>query len=236
MISHGRVERLRRGISKWLVRLTPLRLLGGHKHPIKLEALGQGDGAWTLPENCLDSASVCYCFGVGCDASFDLALEKRYACAVHSFDPTPSSIEYMSRQPDWPLVFKPWGIWSCDTKKALFHQDVTDNTNLSLINPGEARGGKQTEVELFSIKTIMQRLRHEKVTLIKMDIEGAWFEVLQDIAGNKLLPDVLCVEFDSPTSLLKVLKIIRLLRKAGLVCVHRKRDDYLFVAEKSLAL
>lgn len=236
MITHGRIERLRRGFSKWMVRLIPLRLLGGYEHPIKLELLGQGDGAWTLPENCLNSASICYCFGVGCDASFDLDLAKRYACTVHSFDPTPSSIEYMNQHPDWPLVFKPWGVWSSDTKKALYHQDVTDNTNLSLINPGDFRGGKQTDVELFSLKTIMQRLGHKKATLIKMDIEGAWCEVLHNVATTAILPDILCVEFDSPTSVLKVVKTIRLLRKSGLVCVHRQRDDYLFVTEKILML
>jgi len=235
MIAKGRIERLRRGVSKWLVRVTPFRLLGGYKHPLKLELLGQGDGAWTIPTNVLGPTSICYCFGVGCDASFDVVLSKRYTCPVYSFDPTPSSIEYMSQHLDWPLVFKPWGIWSCDTTMALFHQDVSDVTNLSLINPGDFRGGKRADVELYSLKTIMQRLGHKKVALIKMDIEGAWFEVLQNMTESSIVPDVLCVEFDSPTSFLKVVKTIRLLRKAKLICIHRQRDDYMFVKEKFLA-
>ena len=234
MITHGRVERLRRGISKWLVRVTPFRLLGGRKHSLELESLGQGDGAWTIPESLLDSDSICYCFGVGCDASFDIALANQFGCHVHSFDPTPSSIEYMSQHPEWPLVFKPWGVWSSDTTMALFHQDASDDTNLSLINPGDFRGGKQSDVELFSLKTIMQRLGHSKITMIKMDIEGAWFEVLRSMAAAGIFPKVLCVELDSPTSILKVRKIIRLMRVAGLVCIHRQRDDYLFVTERHL--
>ena len=236
MIIHGRIERIRRGLSKWLVRIIPLRLLGGQRSVLKLETLGQGDGAWSVPENILDSSSICYSFGIGCNASFDVSLAQHYACLVYCFDPTPSSIEYMCQYSDWPLEFKPWGIWSCDTTKALYYQDISDETNLSLINPGEFRGGKQGDVELFSLKTIMQRLGHEKVTLIKMDVEGAWFNVLQDIAVHAILPDILCVEFDSPTSLLRVVKTIRKLGEAKLICIHRQRDDYLFVNESMLSI
>lgn len=228
MITHGRIERVRRGLSKCLVRLIPLRLLGGDKVKPNLERLGKGDGAWTIPRKALDSGAVCYCFGVGCDASFDLALAERYSVQIHSFDPTPSSIEYMRQHSDWPVIFHPWGIWNLDTTKSLFQQDIYDNTNLSLINPGNYRGGKQVDVELCSMKTILQRLGHEKIALIKMDIEGAWFEVLQDMIENTIIPDILCVEFDSPTSLAKVYKIIKRLRNAGLICIHRQKDDYLF--------
>ncbi len=234
MVSHGRVERFRRGLFKWMVRLTPLRLLGGRKHSLKLVALGQGDGSWTVADGLLGDSSVCYCFGIGCDASFDVALVERYACKVFSFDPTPSSIEYMGQHADWPLTFSPWGVWSSDMKMPLYRQDVADDTNLSVIDSGTSRGGKQAEVEFCSLPTIMQRLGHQNITLLKMDIEGAWFEVLGNMLLHSIVPEALCVEFDSPTSLLRVLTTIKNLRQAGLVCIHRDRDDYLFVRETAL--
>lgn len=229
MITHGRIERIRRGVSKWFVRLVPLRLLGGRPLDIKLDRLGHGDGAWTIPQKALNPGAVCYCFGVGCDASFDLALAARHAIKVHSFDPTPSSIEYMGQHTEWPIKFHPWGVWRQDSVRTLYRQDSNDETNLSLLNPGSYRGGKQGEVELYSLNTIIQRLGHEYISLIKMDIEGAWYEVLKNMIENNIIPDVLCVEFDSPTSLLKVYGTIRRLRSSGLKCIHRHRDDYLFV-------
>ena len=105
MITHGRIERIRRGLSKWLVRLVPLKLLGGRKSSLALERLGNGDGAWTVPKKDLTPGAVCYCIGIGCNASFDLALADRSSTQVHSFDPTPSSIEYMNRNPEWPINF-----------------------------------------------------------------------------------------------------------------------------------
>jgi hypothetical protein len=50
-----------------------------------------------------------------------------------------------------------------------------------------------------------------------------------------IVPDVLCVEFDSPTSLVKVVKTIKRLSKAGLTCIHRQKDDYLFVKKTKIA-
>ncbi len=228
-MTHGRIERVRRGISKWLVRAVPLRCLGGRKLPIGLHKLGEGDGAWTVPNAILKRDDICYCFGIGCDASFDLALAEKFSVQVHSFDPTPSSIEYMNCLLKCPVAFHPWGLWNQDTIGSLFHQAVSDDTNLSLINPGNYRGGIQADVQLFRLKTIMQRLGHEKIALIKMDIEGAWYEVIKDMMENGLIPEVLCVEFDSPTSLPKVITTVWRLRKAGLCCIHRHRDDYLFV-------
>ncbi|MDX2480283.1 MAG: hypothetical protein QNK24_08090 [Desulfuromusa sp.] len=230
MITHGRIERLQRGLSKWLVRLVPLTVLGGHKCSLALERIGIDDGSWTVPQNVLPPGAVCYCFGVGCDASFDIALAERSSVQIHSFDPTPSSIEYMNCHPEWPISFHPWGIWVKDSVGALYFQDRTDETNLSLLNPGSHRGGKQADVELCSLSTILQRLGHESVELIKMDIEGAWYEVVEDMIRTHIIPEILCVEFDSPTSLFKVISTIRRLRGVGLYCIHRDRDDYLFVS------
>lgn len=60
-----------------------------------MSRLGTDYGGWTIPDDLIDPAWVCYCGGVGDDISFDLAFIERFGCSVHAFDPTPSSIEYV---------------------------------------------------------------------------------------------------------------------------------------------
>mgnify|MGYP001571288732 FL=1 len=64
---------------------------------LQLKRLGTDYGGWTIPIDVLNAKSICYCVGVGEDASFDLALLEQFRCAVISFDPTPKAIAYMER-------------------------------------------------------------------------------------------------------------------------------------------
>ena len=101
-----------RGANKLIVRNMPLRLLGIQQVNIPFETLGIGEGSWSIPTESVNSNSICYCVGVGRDISFDLFLQKKYNCLVFSFDPTPSSIEYIESLGDIPISFHPWGIWN----------------------------------------------------------------------------------------------------------------------------
>ncbi len=223
--------KLWRGINKLIVRCTPLSLLGvQHCLDLKWEVLGNLDGAWAIPVGILDSSSVCYCVGVGKDISFDIGLYKRYRCSVYSFDPTPSSINYIKSFDSLPIVFNPWGVWKEDTILFLYPQGADIAVNLSMINPH--RGGKVCDIKCFRLKTIMGKLQHKKIDLLKIDIEGAWLPVIEDMVSSCIVPNIFCVEFDSPTSFMKVRKAIRLLGSIGLLCVCRIRDVYLFALKE----
>ena len=65
-----------------------------------------------MPIDSLSNNPLCYCFGVGLDISFDLALAERGA-QVYAFDPTPRSIEFMG-QANYDrseIHFYPIGVW-----------------------------------------------------------------------------------------------------------------------------
>ncbi len=220
-----------RGINKLIVRTIPLSLLGIKQLKIPYETLGGGDGAWSIPEQIIKTNSICYCFGVGKNITFDLALQKKYNCTVYSFDPTPSSIDYIGSLGDIPINFYPWGIWTEDTMLALYPQGTNNAVNLSSKN--SCRGGKVCEVQCFRLETIMKKLGDDKIDLLKIDIEGAWLEVIEDMKKSNIIPRVLCVELDSPTSYFKVKKAVDILRSMGLTCICRHRDDYIFSIDTS---
>ena len=223
------IDRIFRGMGKLAVRMMPEAWLTDRRAArTQTVVLGSGDGAWRVPRTLTDGV-IGYCVGIGRDASFDLELASRLQARVFSFDPTPTSVEFMQELPDSPLEFHPWGVWSADQSKTLYHQDRWDDVNLTVIDPGEDRGGQVVEAPFYRLGTIMQKLGHERIDLLKLDVEGAWWEILNAMLDDGIVPAVLCVEFDSPTSPLKVWRMVRRLARHGLLLAGRDRDDYLFV-------
>ncbi|MEI9995395.1 MAG: FkbM family methyltransferase [Rhizomicrobium sp.] len=201
---------------------------------LALVSLGEGEGAWIVPVELIKPGAVCYCVGVGLNASFDVALARDLHAQVHSFDPTPSAIAHMGEigAAGTGIDFHPWGLWKTNARLRFFAPMNRRHANYSVRDIHAT--GEYFEAECFTLGTLMERLGHRRIDLLKMDIEGAWRDVLDGMLGDGVLPSILCVEFDTPTSLGKVLRMIARLRGAGLSFIHRNRDNYLFVAQDLL--
>jgi FkbM family methyltransferase len=196
---------------------------------LRLESLGEGDGAWIVPLELIIPGAICYCVGVGVNATFDVALAARSGTAVFAFDPTPRTVDYMRALDPAAkgITFLPVGVWNSDTTLRFYAPMNRRHANFSVRDiHGTA---EYFTAECHRMSSIMTRLGHSHVDLVKIDIEGAWYEVVSNMIEERSLPDILCVEFDTPTSLFKVLTTVRRLRAAGLSLVHRDRDNYLFV-------
>jgi FkbM family methyltransferase len=220
------------GVNKLLARRLIDRLVT-YRSGQKLEKLGAGDGAWSVPLDRLGDHPVCYCVGIGIDASFDIALSERGA-QVFSFDPTPRSIDYMvGICRDHPgITFLPLGVWN-ENKTLFFHAPWNEaHANFSIANIHATTSGFSADCRRLS--SIMQTLGHSRIDLLKIDIEGSWREVLDDMLLSKVLVSSICVEFDTPTSLFKAVGMIRRLGKAGFVPVLRERDNFVFMHQRIL--
>ena len=57
-------------------------------------------------------------------------------------------------------------------------------------------GNEYDEINVVSIKDIMNEYGHSKIDLLKLDIEGAEIEVLQQMLDDKIFPGYVLVEFD----------------------------------------
>lgn len=182
-----------------------------------------------MPINLLNDRSICYCVGVGIDASFDFALANRFRCRVFSFDPTPKAIDYMEHQQydHTQLRFLPIGIWDEDTNLRFFAPANLKQTSHSVFDLHGT--GKYFVAECRKLSSIMRELGHKHIDLLKLDIEGGWRRVTRSIIHEHISISILCAEFDSPTSLYRVLQVIRMLKSHGFVLVHREKDNYLFV-------
>jgi FkbM family methyltransferase len=226
--TRGLALRAYNGFNKLLARPLLPAIVPFRPHGLTLKPLGRGDGTWVVPVDLIHRDSVCYCVGVGVDISFDMELAARGA-KVFCFDPTPRSIEFM-RNLDYDrerINFEPIGIWRENAQLKFYAPMNPDHPNYST---SDIHGTSSFFLaDCRRLTDVMRRLGHDHLDLLKLDIEGSWYEVLEDVLDSKIGISILCVEFDTPTSLLKVTRMIRALRQAGFVPVNKQRDNYLFV-------
>ncbi|MFD5742902.1 FkbM family methyltransferase [Streptomyces massasporeus] len=196
------------------------RILPGHG----LERFGSAYGGWWVPTDLINEDSVVYAAGVGEDVSFDLALIRRFGCEVWAMDPTPRSVAFSGgvTEPRWH--FLPWGLWKEDT--VLHFHPPSDPAHVSH-SATEVRGhGPGFDAQCHTLSTLMRKLGHRQVDLLKMDIEGAEEPVLDRILAEGTLPRVLCIEFDTPQSPRALRRRLRGLEDAGYLVRHAEARNY----------
>lgn len=161
---------------------------------VPVEEYGAEHARWAVYPRRLAPESVVYSFGVGEDISFDVALIERFGLRVHAFDPTPRSRAWIQRQqlPD-RLTFHPFGVAGFDGT-ATFHAPANPAfVSYSMVDGKGA--GPSVEAPVYRLRTLMDRLGHDHVDLLKMDIEGAEYEVIDDLIDSGADVRQLLVEF-----------------------------------------
>ena len=178
-------------------------LLGRAYRPIVSEAenfamLGgeeEGYGVWPCILELLNSNSVVYSAGVGFDIKFDLALMERTGVTVFAFDPTPRVVEWIRESIDASQFrFEPIGLGSRDAEMEFALPLDEKSVSGTLMAEGTSESRK-IKVPVERVRTIMKRLLHEKIDLLKLDIEGAEYGVLRDMLDMGILPTQILVEF-----------------------------------------
>jgi FkbM family methyltransferase len=172
------------------------RILHTPDADVAKDTIGSSYGSHTIVRDSLDARSVVYSFGVGEDASFDLGLIEQYGCRVHAFDPTERSIAWARANVDhllWKL--HPIGIAASDGEAEFTSPE--NKTHVSFFRAGDdaARGEGAVRLTVRSLPTIMRELSHDRIDLLKMDIEGFEYEVLQSMIDSAVRPAQIAVEF-----------------------------------------
>lgn len=172
------------------------RILDAPDIEVPTETIGTSYGSHTILRDSLNARSIVYSCGVGEDASFDLGLIERYGCRVHAFDPTERSIAWARANVDHLLwTLHPVGIAASDGE-AVFSPPA-DQSHVSFFRAADDAARDQHIVRLTvrSLPSIMRELSHDRIDLLKMDIEGFEYEVLQSILQTTVRPAQIAVEF-----------------------------------------
>jgi FkbM family methyltransferase len=156
---------------------------------------GDGYGGWPCLAERLSADSVVYSVGIGFDMQFDHALIDRFGLTIHGFDPTPRVVEWLRQNPPREAFkFQPLGLAWLDGElsfAAPTHENAVSGTVVSSAVVGQ----DTVAVPVARLETIMRDLGHERLDVLKMDIEGAEYAVLDDMLQSNILPDQLLVEF-----------------------------------------
>jgi len=159
--------------------------------------LAYDQGAWMIHPDPITRDSIIYSFGVGSNIAWDLAMIERFGVTVHAFDPTPRAREWLRtfvRPPQF--VFHEYGVGKFDGEIAFYPPRRRTSYNFSPIDRGYQRDAD--DVALGPVKrlsTIMRELRHDHIDILKMDIEGGEYEVIEDLLQSDIEVGQVLVEF-----------------------------------------
>lgn len=185
----------------------------------QLERFGSEYGGYFLDPSLLPANPVIYSLGVGEDVSFDLALIERYGCTVHAFDPTPKVASWVKSQSLPPeFVFHPIGIANSDGVTDFYLPPRPDFISHSLVRATQY-SDQSIRVPVATLSTVMSQMGHTQIDVLKMDIEGAEYPVLSDIAGAGIQVTQVAAEFHhrlSGIGVPKTREILTLLNDSGM--------------------
>lgn len=185
----------------WLVRKNLLVLLNyDYRNKINFSSRYAGSeyGGFYYHPDLIDQGSIILSFGLGEDVTFDLELNRIHKCVIHGFDPTPKSIYYLKNQVDLPenYVFHDYGIGAVTNLSKKFYLPVNDNYvsgSVNLISNVDELN--YIEVKIMSLTDIIYELELLKIDILKLDIEGSEFEIIDSIIANRDKIIQLIVEF-----------------------------------------
>ena len=157
---------------------------------------GNTYGGFFVNPDLLDEDSIVYSIGVGCDVSFDVEIINQHNSCVYAFDPTPKSINWVSRN-RLPVQFKffDFGI-SKKTGSEVFHLPKNPNyVSGSVFQHADVSEFDTVEVKMKSFQDITRKLGHKKIDILKMDIEGSEYDVIDSILDSDVRIDQILIEF-----------------------------------------
>jgi FkbM family methyltransferase len=187
------------------------------------QLLGSVYGGWTIIPELLTTNSVVCSFGVGNDVSFDLELIRRFGATVHGFDPSPEAIRFISGQVDLPARYRfhPWGLGLIDGESEFFRPM---NGAMYSLNPA-AQHDRAALISLpvKRLSTILQNIGAVFIDVLKMDIEGAEYSLIDPLIESSAKIGQLLIEFHhriGVAPLNETVNAVKRLRAAGFQLFH----------------
>lgn len=205
---------------------------------VPLEYHGSVDCGWNIVSGALHKGSIVLDIGLGENVSFSQSLIERFGLVVHGFDPTPRSIAYVRNLALPNLILHEFGVGLSTGQAEFFLPNNAAHVSGSLIAEGHV-GTRKMQVSLLSIADIFQQVRCKHVDLLKLDIEGAEYELIasEEFSDHADRIGMICIEFHHRWKSLgkeSTLRAARTLRSLGFRCAWASsttNEEFLFVRQ-----
>lgn len=168
--------------------------------------LGTKYGGWWVDTTRIHQPALLIDCGLGEDISFPITFLKQFRGQVLGVEPNPRSLEYCKHHVPTGMRILPMAFWKEAGQDIVFHlprqQDQlpkgADGVSGSLVSTHEyVVGGEQLHIRTTNLTALLAEAGATRCDVLKIDIEGAEYEILDDLAatGQLTLVDQLLVEF-----------------------------------------
>ena len=192
-------------------------------------------GGFYLHPKKINKKSIIYSLGVGEDITFDSEVMDHFKCQVFAFDPTPKSIEWVKKNvSDKNFKFSPFGISKSSGVKKFYKPKNQLHVSGSLYDSDVVNKNDYENLNFITLIDAMKEYDHQKINVLKMDVEGAEYEIIEHIKENNIQIDQILVEFHSliiENGDSKTKKAIQTLYEMGYKCfgISDTLQEYSFI-------
>lgn len=177
--------------------------------------LGSPYGGWLIPSGLIEPAWLCYCVGAGGDISFDLALIERYDATVRAFDPVADYVRAATAQAGEEPRFSIHEAAIATSDGPLRVQVTHDPESRSVSAARLYESAAYAELPGRTLRSLMHELGDDHIDLLKLDIEGAEYELLPTIDLRELGVKVFATQLHHNGSVRDARGLIAQLRDRG---------------------
>lgn len=196
-------------------------------------------GGWWFCQDAIRKDDLVYSFGVGQDLRFELALVADHGARICTFDPTPSSLEWIGRQ-ELPagLCHIPLAVGAEDGELELYEPGSATTCHSLVRRVGQT--GRSIRVPVRRLPSIMRELGHDRIDHLKLDVEGAEYSVIVDLIESDIRVRQLLVEFHHRFTAIgagATTRALQALYEAGYRIFHISPDgqEYSFLGSELVA-
>ncbi len=201
-----------------------------------------GPKGWPVIPGLINSDSIVYGFGVGANVDWDLAMINQFGVHVHAFDPTPESMKWVAQQQlPSQFHFHDYGIAAFDGVINFYPPKKPGRINYSQ-DKRKFNHSDQPLVpgQVCRLSTILQRLGHSRIDVLKIDVEGTEFDCLPEILNSGIEIQQLLIElhYHFPSrSFSEGAQLLKQIQAAGFQCfdISPRALEFAFVKRRPMA-
>src|SRR3712207_2299974 len=190
-----------------------------------LVQLGTDYNGWVVPEHAVGADWVCYCVGTGADVTFDVGLADRFGCQVYAFDPAPEAEAVVAPEAARRERFHFDRLAVADRDGSIRMARSRKPGEMSLSAVDLQASGASIEAPARTLATLMAERGHSRIDLLKLDLEGAEYDLLGAIDLDALGVQVFGIEFHPARRAREALAHVRRLQASGFALVAHKPDN-----------
>jgi FkbM family methyltransferase len=210
--------------------------------PRGYQRLGTRYGGWWLYAPAVGADPLLVDCGLGRDISFPVAFLERFGGQVIGIDPNPAALEYCNAHRPSGMEVRAQAVWTEPGRTLTFHMprpreqlpQGADGVSGSLLESHSYAGGPSLSVPTTSFTEILASAKRSECDVLKLDIEGAEYEVLEALCASGAIRRArqVLVEFHhgwTEHPLQHTLDMAARIEASGFDLAYAENRNYLFV-------